>query len=156
MYPYPVERRMPLRIKRLSPEAKPPARATEGAACFDLHAVVPPDIAFQVAHPGKRIVVDTGLAFEVPPGFVMKVYSRSGHGFKSGVRLANAVGIIDADFRGPVKVALVNDGDEPFMVRHGDRIAQAMLVELPTVEIIEVDELSDTARGTGGLGSTGA
>ncbi len=98
----------------------------------------------------------TGLAFEVPHGHVLKVFSRSGHGFKYGVRLANGTGIIDSDYRGELMVCLKNDGPEPMVVHHGDRITQAMLVPIPQVELIEVQELSDTERGAGGFGSTGA
>lgn len=99
---------------------------------------------------------DTGLAFEIPPGWVMLIFSRSGHGFKSQTRLANCVGVIDSDYRGQVSVRLTVDAGGGLSVAHGDRIAQAMLVPIPRVELIEVDELSDTERGAGGFGSTGA
>lgn len=85
----------------------------------------------------------------------MMVYSRSGHGFKSDVRLANCVGVIDSDYRGEVKVKLTNDGNEYMQVNEGDRIAQAMIIPVEQVKFIEVAELSDTERGTGGFGSTG-
>ena len=97
----------------------------------------------------------TGLAFEIPDGYVMLVYSRSGHGFKSGVRLANGTGIIDSDYRGPMLVRLHNDGQLPFNVRNGDRIAQCLLMPAPQVEIVQVEELSETDRGDGAFGSTG-
>lgn len=146
---------MKLKIKKLHPDAIVPKFATDGSACFDLHAV---DCGNQ--HPvytGIGNTFRTGLAFEIPPGHVMLVYSRSGHGFKNDTRLANAVGVIDADYRGEVMVRLTRDGgsSDVLRVNHGDRIAQAMILELPYVHFEEVEELSDTARGTGGFGSTG-
>jgi dUTP pyrophosphatase len=148
---------MDLKIKKLHPDAIVPAYATEGAACFDLHALISPMCteADRTLSPGEAVHVDTGLAFEVPVGWAMKIYSRSGHGFKHGVRLVNAVGIVDADYRGQVRVGLHNDGDEPITIRHGDRIAQAMLERVERVTFTVVEELGDTARGAGGFGSTG-
>lgn len=146
-------------VKKLHPEATIPRRATAGAACFDLHALIEDDIHGDdalVIRPDTQSVIRTGLAFQVPEGHVMLVYSRSGHGFKNGVRLSNATGVIDSDYRGEIKVALHNDGRARFTVRHGDRIAQAMIVPVPTVDLVEVDDLSATERGTGGFGSTGA
>lgn len=140
-----------VKIKRLHPDAILPVYATAGAACFDLHA-----LGDGVVLPGRSAIFDVGFSVEVPPGYVMKVYSRSGHGFKHGIRLGNGTGIVDSDYRGELMVALRNDSDERFIVRKGDRIAQAMIeVSLP-VEIVEVDELSTTERGAGGIGSTGA
>lgn len=133
-----------------------PKYATVGSACFDLRALIGyGDHYYSAIPPGGSRVIDTGLAFEVPQGYVMLVFSRSGHGFGHGVRLSNAVGVIDSDYRGEVKVALTNDGKNTFGVRNGERIAQAMVIPVQQVELIEVSELSDTARGTGGLGSTG-
>jgi dUTP pyrophosphatase len=139
-----------LKVKRLHPDAIIPAYRTAGAACFDLHALRGVVIGCDAA-----ASISTGLAFEVPPGYVMHVYSRSGHGFKNGVRLVNSVGVIDSDYRGEVAVGLRNEGLKPFTVLPGDRIAQAMLAPAPQVAIVEVADLSDTARGTGGFGSTG-
>ncbi len=150
---------MKLAIKKLHPEAFTPVYATPGAACFDLHALVEDHIHDKgavVVRPDSQIILRTGLAFQVPEGHVMLVYSRSGHGFKSSVRLSNATGVIDSDYRGEVQVALHNDGRARFNIHHGDRIAQAMIVPVPQVEMVEVDELSATERGAGGLGSTGA
>ena len=146
---------MKLKIKRLHPDAVMPKYATDGAACFDLHAV---DCGNQ--HPvysGMGHTFRTGLSFEIAPGHVMLIYSRSGHGFKNDTRLANAVAVIDADYRGEVMVRLTRDGGSSYVLRvnHGDRIAQAMIMELPYVHFEEVEELSETARGTGGFGSTG-
>ncbi|HEI0612396.1 TPA: dUTP diphosphatase [Escherichia coli] len=140
-----------LGIKRLTPDAVIPAYASSGAACFDLVATSDGDVP-----PGCANVFDTGLAFEIPTGHVMMVYSRSGHGFKQGIRLSNGTGVIDSDYRGEVKVKLHNDSSSAFRVNKGDRIAQAMIVELPTVKFMELNSLSSTERGTGGFGSTGA
>lgn len=140
---------MKLKIKKLHPDAVVPKYATAGAACFDLHALE--EVGFF-----KGWSFRTGIAVEIPEGHAMMIYSRSGHGFRSDTRLANAVGILDSDYRGEVMVRLFNDGDEPFIVRKGDRIAQAMIVPIPRVEIEVVEELTATARGTGGFGSTGA
>lgn len=127
-----------------------PAYATAGAACFDLHAMhegwVPA---------GGATSFQTGLAVEIPPGHAMLIYSRSGHGFKRGVRLVNSVGVIDSDYRGEIAVKLHNDSPLDFYFERGDRIAQAMVVPVPRVELLRVDELSDTERGAGGFGSTG-
>lgn len=141
---------MQLKVLRLCHEAQIPQFATTGAACFDLHALENATIA-----PGTAFAFGTGLAFEIPHQHALMVYSRSGHGFKHAVNLINGTGVIDADYRGEVKVKLMNHSDKPFVVTAGDRIAQAMLIELPKVQLAVVTELSDTARGTGGFGSTG-
>lgn len=146
---------MQLKVKKLHPAAILPQYATEGAACFDLHAVEPDEWAI---YPSVPSTVRTGLAFEVPAGYVMLIFSRSGHGFKHDTRLANCVGVIDSDYRGEVMVRLTRDSAQtPVMaIKEGDRIAQAMVVPLPRVEFIEADTLTDTQRSTGGFGSTGA
>ena len=145
---------MQLKIKRLHPQAIIPKHATDGAACFDLHACID---EMETLVSGMAEDFGTGLAFEVPPGYALMVYSRSGHGFKHGVRLANCVGVIDSDYRGEVRVRLNVDGSGNLLhVKPGDRIAQAMLIPVPRVELVEVHDLSETARGAGGLGSTGA
>ena len=148
---------MKLKFKKLHPAAIVPKYQTPGAACFDLHAHsdgVP--AGWILSEDGGTAVIDTGLCFEVPEGHVMLVFSRSGHGFKNNVSLVNGVGVIDSDYRGPVAVGLRNDGPLPFRVQAGDRIAQAMIVPIPAVELEEVDELSETQRGAGGFGSTGS
>lgn len=136
-----------LKVKRLHPEAKLPVYATEGAACFDLSALHGGIV-------GSSHTFPTGLAFEVPAGHVMLVFSRSGQGFNHDVRLANCVGVIDSDYRGEVKVKLTADRGA-FNVMQGDRIAQAMVLPIQQFAFEEVDELSSTERGTGGFGSTG-
>lgn len=139
-----------VKVMKVYPDAKLPAYATEGAACFDIFA-----LNEGVIPSGGSCLFGTGLGFEVPEAWVMKVYSRSGHGFKHGIRLANGTGIIDSDYRGELMVMLRNDGDTDFAVERGDRIAQAMLEPVKQVIFVEVAELTETARGAGGLGSTG-
>jgi dUTP pyrophosphatase len=155
---------MILKFKKMHSNAIAPKYATPGAACFDLHAATVEGMTNIGANvqTGYPITCSTGLSFEIPEGFVMLVYSRSGHGFKHQVRLSNAVGVVDSDYRGEVMVQLISDardedlGYVPFFVRPGDRIAQAMIVPIFDLEMEEVDELSTTERGTGGFGSTGA
>ena len=148
---------MKINVQKLHPAASLPTYATPGAACLDLHAIVDSEIGAEAVPPGQAFTFKTGLAFEVPAGHAMMIYSRSGHGFKHGVRLSNGTGVIDADYRGEVMVRLRNDGAEPLVVEHGDRIAQAMIIQIPVINEIEVvDELSSTDRGAGGFGSTGA
>lgn len=139
-----------IKIKPLRPRAIAPTYATDGSGAFDLHTTGAGTI-----QPGQARAFGTGLAFEVPTGYVMLMFSRSGDGFKRGVRLANAVGVIDADYRGEVLVKLHNDGEQAVEIEPGQRIAQAMVIPVPRFPIVIVDELADTARGTGGIGSTG-
>lgn len=141
-----------VKIKFLHDDAALPKYQSDGAGCFDLHSVEE-DVRVL---PKMSAVIRTGLAFQIPPSFVMEIYSRSGHGFNNGIRLANCVGIIDADYRGEVMVKLTNDSQKTFIVNKGDRIAQAKLVWSPRVQFEEVDELDSTERGAGGFGSTGA
>lgn len=145
-----------VKIKKLHPEAIVPRYATAGAACFDLHAIIENDIGADGILPGHSYTFRTGLAVGIPDGWRMDVYSRSGHGFKYGVRLANGTGKIDSDYRGEVLVCLHNDGPDVFIVNHGDRIAQAEINPVHLAQFVLADELSDTARGEGGFGSTGA
>lgn len=153
---------MKLRIKILHDDAELPEYATSGAACFDLKAVgIDEDNIYRgewlnASNHIRTVIVGTGLAFEIPTGWVMLIFSRSGHGFKNNVRLANCVGVIDSDYRGEVKVKLTADSFGGLVVRNGDRIAQAMLVQVPHFDLVEVEELTATDRGEGGFGSTGA
>ena len=128
-----------------------PKKATDGAACFDIQSADNTEIA-----PKNSGVVRTGLKFKIPAGYVMLVFSRSGHGFKNNVRLSNCVGVIDGDYRGELKISLQNDGDETFSVRYGDRVAQVMLLPVPSIPIVAGVVTEDTERGAGGFGSTGA
>lgn len=140
---------MNINIVKTHPDAQIPQYATSGAACFDLVSVAAGKVT-----PGGSAVFDTGLQFEVPEGHVMVIHSRSGHGFKHDVRLSNAAGILDSDYRGNTLVKLRNDGSENFWVKQGDRIAQAMIIPVFTVGFTVCEQLSDTARGAGGFGST--
>lgn len=143
---------MKLKLHKLSPLAIIPKYATPGAACFDLHAINIPEAGVVVSQ-SAPVIIETGLAFEITPGWCVEIHSRSGHGFKNDLRLSNCTGIIDADYRGEVLVKLAADG-APFVVKNGDRICQAKLVACPQVEFEVVDELSQTERGQGGFGST--
>jgi dUTP pyrophosphatase len=131
-----------------------PAYETAQAAGMDLRAAVP-DGEPLTLRPGSRFPVPTGLAFALPPGFEGQVRPRSGLAFKHGVTCLNTPGTVDADYRGEVKVILINLGEEDFVIRRGERIAQ--LVIAPVVQAVwaEVQSLEDTARGAGGFGSTG-
>lgn len=143
---------MQVKLKKISPLAVTPFYASAGAACFDLVAAIDHPVTI---NPRSSENLGTGLCFELPEGYVMLVYSRSGHGFKSHLRFVNCVGVIDSDYRGEVRVGLANDGITPYIVQPGERIAQAMVIPCPQVDIVEVKELSSTERGTGGFGSTG-
>ncbi|MFP5516748.1 MAG: dUTP diphosphatase [Alphaproteobacteria bacterium] len=131
-----------------------PSYATEGAAGFDLRAAVPADEP-AVLTPGKRMLVQTGFAVGLPAGWEMQIRPRSGLAVKNGVTVLNTPGTVDCDYRGPVGVCLINLGDEPFTIARGDRIAQAVIAPAPRAALIEVESLDETARGTGGFGSTG-
>lgn len=143
---------MQFNFKKLVPEALTPTYATSGSACFDIYPVGIDADGLLVSQEAPQIV-GTGLAFEVPEGWVMKIYSRSGHGFKNDVRLGNCVGIIDADYRGELKIKLTADGEQ-FLIQSGKAIAQGMLVLAPQVTFNEKTELSETERGAGGFGSS--
>lgn len=137
-----------VRIKKIVDDAIIPTYATPGSACFDLYSAQ--DVSFE-----KSCVISTGLAFEIPEGWQMLIFGRSGHAFKDDVRLANCVGVVDSDYRGEVKVKLTCDGDTSMSVNKGDRIAQAQLVPVYPVTFSLVDQLKETSRGIGGFGSTG-
>jgi dUTP pyrophosphatase len=155
---------MKLKICKLHPDATVPTYAHGPDACFDLYAcevMGAYKLGANLDH-GHPVDCGTGLAFDVPEGWAMLVFSRSGHGFKHGIRLANCVGVIDSGYTGEVRVKLVkdydwNDENEPgFLIKPGDRIAQAMLVQVPRVEFEVVEQLTLTERGEGGFGSSGA
>ena len=105
--------------------------------------------------PGERAIVGTGLAMAIPRGFAGFVLPRSGLATRSGITVANAPGLIDSGYRGELRVGLINHSDEMFTVNPGDRIAQLVIIAVETVEYVEVDTLDETARGSGGFGSTG-
>lgn len=131
-----------------------PAYATAGAAGADLRANFP-DRAGVTMAPGERALIPIGLAMAIPEGYEVQVRPRSGLALKHGVTVANAPGTVDNDYRGPVGVILVNLGDAPFEIAHGDRIAQMVVAPVTQAKFELVDDLDATARGTGGFGSTG-
>jgi dUTP pyrophosphatase len=140
-----------LAIRRLDPAATLPTRAHEGDAGLDLYASEAASLA-----PGARASVGTGVALEVPPGHAALVLPRSGLAAKHGIALVNAPGLIDAGYRGEVRVLLHNtDAAEEFEVSAGDRIAQLLLVPFVTADPVEVQELAASERGAGGFGSSG-
>lgn len=139
-----------IKVCRVSENAILPVYATEGAGCFDLHAAEPGEL-----FNNNTLTIRTGLCFEIPKGHVMLIFSRSGHGFKNDVRLANCVGVIDSDYRGEVMVKLTRDAPMSFVVHTGDRIAQAMIIPFEQCSFGFEEELSTTERGRGGFGSTG-
>jgi len=140
---------MNINIKKLHPDAKEPIYATDGSGCFDLFCT-----NYGVISRNHDVIFGTGLAFEIPNGFVMLIFSRSGDGFKHGIRLANCTGVIDSDYRGEVKVKLHTDNEHKIITK-GERVAQALILPIETVSFDVVEELSDTVRGEGAFGSTG-
>lgn len=142
---------MDLPFKRLDPEVALPERAHPGDAGLDLRSV-----AELVVEPGERAMVPTGLAVAIPDGYAGLVLPRSGLASRQGLTLANAPGLIDAGYRGEVVCAVVNlDRSEPVKIARGDRIAQLVIVAVPDVRAVVVDQLPDSTRGAGGFGSTG-
>lgn len=149
-----------IRVQRLEghdPALPLPAYATPGAAGADLCANFPEALRATglVLQPGARALVPTGMALEIPHGWEVQIRARSGLALKHGIALPNAPGTIDSDYRGPLGVILINLGDAPFTVAHGDRIAQMIVAPAPQARFAEAASLSDTARGQGGFGSTG-
>lgn len=144
--------RIPVPVKKLDPAARLPRYGTEFAAGADLYALLSEP---QTVAPGQTVLIHTGLALEIPEGYVGLVYARSGLASKSGLAPANKVGVIDSDYRGELMVALHNHSSEPRTVSDGDRIAQLVLAPYLAAQFEEAEELADTARGSGGFGSTG-
>ncbi len=139
-------------VKKLRPDAILPTYGTACAAGADLYACLESPVTIE---PGKTVLIPTGLAMEIPVGFAGLIYARSGLSVKRGLAPANKVGVIDADYRGEFIVALLNHGNTAQTVEHGERIAQLVITPVFTSGFREVAELSDTARGEGGFGSTG-
>lgn len=137
---------MQVKIKYLHPDARTPTYATDGSACFDLYAATAEGSNYV-----SNYEFGTGLAFEIPEGHVMLAFSRSGISFRENETLCNAVAVLDSDFRGEVRIKYSG----PISAHAGDRIAQAMILPVSQVTFDVVEKLSDTARGAGGLGSTG-
>ncbi|MBN8955381.1 MAG: dUTP diphosphatase [Rhizobiales bacterium] len=145
-----------VRIQRLphGADLSLPSKQSAQAAGLDLHAAGPENAPIVIA-PGKYAAIPTGMVLALPPGTEAQVRPRSGLAAKHGVTVLNSPGTIDADYRGEVKVLLVNLGEQPFAVRRGERIAQLVVAAVTEVELLETDALDATSRGSGGFGSTG-
>lgn len=146
-----------VRYRKLRETVIEPKYQSNGAAAFDLHANLDYNVSIRA---GESFIIGTGLAFEIPPGYVGIVASRSGHGFSYDVTLANSIGVIDSDFRGEVMVKLINhnhvkDTGHILFIEPGHRIAQMFILPIPSVNFEASAELNDTQRGTNGFGSTG-
>ena len=144
---------MQVKVKRLSDKAQLPVYATPGAAAADLHALLEEPLTLE---PGDRALVPTGLAIQLPGAdYVALIFARSGLAIKHGIALSNSVGVVDSDYRGEVKVGLVNLGKEAYTVQPGERIAQMMIAPVALAAFVPAEQLDDTDRGEGGFGSTG-
>ena len=142
-----------LKVKRLAHCRDLPRYATSGSAGLDLTAAISEPLKLEA---GKRTRIPTGIILEIPPGYEGQVRPRSGLAAKAGISLTNCVGTIDSDYRGEVQVLAINHGEEPYTFEPGERIAQLVIVPVPRVEVVEVEELdSGNERGAGGFGSTG-
>lgn len=141
-----------VKVKKTDDRATLPTYGSEYAAGADLYALL--DAPVTIA-PAETVLIHTGLSMEIPEGYAGLIYARSGLASKRGLAPANKVGVVDADYRGEIMVALHNHSDKAQTVEHGERIAQLVIAPFLAVSYEETDELSDTVRGTGGFGSTG-
>ena len=132
--------------------AEIPEYKTEGAAGCDVCAFIPESVKLA---PGKRAIIPTGLFFEIPEGYEIQVRPRSGLAAKNGITVLNTPGTIDSDYRGELKIILINLGDEDFSINNGDRIAQIVIAPVTQAQFVKTDVLSETERGDKGFGSTG-
>lgn len=146
--------RYTVQIKKLpgNEDIELPRKMSELASGFDLYAAVAEPL---ILHPGERRLVPAGFAMSMPAGLEAQIRPRSGLAFKHGITCLNTPGTIDADYRGEIKVLLINLGQEPFTIHRNERIAQMVIQHVPEIELAETDELTDTARGEGGFGHTG-
>lgn len=147
-----------VRVKKLVEEASLPRQMTDGSAGFDLYACITGPNGKVGLAPGERALVGTGIAMAIDQGYEGQVRPRSGLAAKQGITIPNSPGTIDSDYRGEVKVILLNTGNTTFIVNHGDRIAQLVIQAVPRIELIELEEhmeLPESERGEGGFGSTG-
>lgn len=143
---------MEIKIKRLNERAKIPTFGTEFSAGADLYCAEEHEIS---VCSGQKCSIGTGISMEIPEGYVGLVFARSGLACKNGLRLCNSVGVIDADYRGEIKVVLHNDSEYVREIKPGERVAQMIVMPYPKVSFIEAEELSDTVRGESGFGGTG-
>lgn len=139
-------------VKKLKADAILPTYGSKGAAGADLYACLQESLTIA---PGETAWIPTGIALEVPTGYAGLIYARSSLGAKRGLAPANKVGVVDSDYRGEINVVLLNHGNQPQTIAHGDRIAQFLITPVLTPTYTEVDSLTDTTRGIGGFGSTG-
>ncbi len=145
----------PVRLSILDERATIPKRGSEQAAGLDLAACLPEGQPTLTLQPGQIAIVPTGLAIAIPEGYEGQVRPRSGLATKRGITVPNAPGTIDADYRGELRVALINLSREPQAIEHGDRIAQLVIAAVAMCEVVVVEHLDETVRGVGGFGSTG-
>lgn len=143
---------IPVKIKRLKQNAKIPTRGSAAAAGYDAYACINHTV---IIPPWETVKIGTGIAVEIPEGYFMGVFARSGLATKKGLRPANCVGIVDSDYRGEVIVAIHNDSDVEREIYLDERIAQLVILPFLSWDINEVEELENTDRGEGGFGSTG-
>jgi dUTP pyrophosphatase len=141
-----------LNINLLHSKAEAPFYATEGSSGLDLKAILDENI---ILKPMQRYLISTGLSIEIPNNYEIQIRPRSGLALKYGVTVLNSPGTIDSDYRGEIKVLLINLGDENFIINNGDKIAQMVVCEVVKSEILVKANLSETKRGVGGFGSTG-
>ena len=146
---------MVVNYKKLNSRAIAPTRGSACAAGLDLYALIQNGAKSQRIPAGATVKIGTGIAMEIPDGYFGAVFARSGLATKMGLRPANCVGVVDSDYRGEIIVALHNDTDNCQTIRDGDRVAQLVIMPYLPVELCEMTDLSDTARGAGGFGSTG-
>lgn len=141
-----------LKLKKLNGNATIPTYGSEYAAGCDLYACLEDEV---VIDPDETVLIHTGIAMEIPTGYAGLIYARSGLATKKGLAPANKVGVVDADYRGEIMVALHNHSKESAKVQNGERIAQMVITPYLVADFVECEELSDTVRGNGGFGSTG-
>ncbi len=141
-----------VKIKKLHPKAVIPRYMSEHAAGLDLCTVIEEPLTLA---PGERVLLPTGLALEIPPGYEGQVRPRSGLALKQGIALVNAPGTIDADYRGEVGIIVINHGRDPVTFAPGDRVAQLIIAPVTRAQLLEADELSSSERSSGGFGHTG-
>jgi dUTP pyrophosphatase len=145
-----TEQFLNLKVKKLNSLAKIPQYKTEGSSGFDLSSV--DEVLLKK---GSRVLVKTGLSFEIPENFEIQIRPRSGLALKHGITVLNSPGTIDSDYRGELQIILINHSEEDFQISIGDRIAQGILAKVEKMEIVEVSEVNETQRSSGGFGSTG-
>lgn len=143
--------KLSMKVKLLDHDSKIPSRQTYGSAGYDLYSSQTANISS-----GCTFKINTGIALQIPEGYVGLIFARSGLATKKGIRPANCVGVIDSDYRGEIIVALHNDSGDSAIIQKGDRIAQLVIVPYISPDLIQCNELDDTDRGSGGFGSTGS